>query len=267
MGPMAQWREQCRVTRRMEAHPPTPGSTHTLHILPEHPPLPNPCPPLTPLSTHLPSWPDEPTPFLVTQEPPSFPQGNNIVMTLRWLNEAGEGLTDKALLEWALDILRSPEDWRWLWSLEPVETPSSSLTQSQPLPPWYGVSNVSPPNTSALNALSTSAPFATLPPPDIPNGPVSCNPVPYVESSVMWAPVVQPQPQLTHPLSLPKWVTWEDLDLVPQGYNRGNVTIEEAPTSFSPFSSVDCMLFSHFSFDDFITIAFPDLVRDLGIQI
>ena len=45
------------------------------------------------------------------------------------------------------------------------------------------------------------------------------------------------------------------------------VTVEEAPISSSPFTLVDCMLFSHFSFNDFITIAFPDLTADLDIQI
>ena len=42
------------------------------------------------------------------------------------------------------------------------------------------------------------------------------------------------------------------------------VMVEEAPTSFSPFSLVDCILLSHFSFNDFITVAFPDLARDQG---
>ena len=83
----------------------------------------------------------------------------------------------------------------------------------------------------------------------------------------MWAPVAQLQPRLTHSLSLPKWVTLEDFELVPQGYKEGNVTVEEAPTSFSPFSLVDCMLLSHFSFNNFITIAFLDLARDLDVQI
>ena len=46
-----------------------------------------------------------------------------------------------------------------------------------------------------------------------------------------------------------------------------HVTVEEAPTSFSPFSLVDCMLLSHLSFDDFVTVAFPDLARDLDAQI
>ena len=45
------------------------------------------------------------------------------------------------------------------------------------------------------------------------------------------------------------------------------VTVEKIPTSFSPFSLVDCMLISHFSFDDFITIAFLDLAGDLDSQI
>ena len=45
------------------------------------------------------------------------------------------------------------------------------------------------------------------------------------------------------------------------------VTVEEAPISFSPFPSTDCTLYSHFSFDDFVMIAFPDLTRDLDDQI
>ena len=45
------------------------------------------------------------------------------------------------------------------------------------------------------------------------------------------------------------------------------VTVEEAPISFSPFSPTNCTLYSHFSFDDFIRIAFPDLTRDLDDQI
>ena len=83
----------------------------------------------------------------------------------------------------------------------------------------------------------------------------------------MWVPVVQPQLQLAHPLTLPKWVTLEDFEPVSQDYEGGNVTIEEAPTWFSPFSLVDCMLLSHFSFNDFIAVAFPDLARDLDTQI
>ena len=47
----------------------------------------------------------------------------------------------------------------------------------------------------------------------------------------------------------------------------GSVTVEGAPTSFSPLSLVDCMLLSHFSFNDFIMVAFPDLAGDLDIQI
>ena len=45
------------------------------------------------------------------------------------------------------------------------------------------------------------------------------------------------------------------------------VTVEKIPTSFSPFSLVDCTLISHFSLDDFITIAFLDLAGDLDSQI
>ena len=45
------------------------------------------------------------------------------------------------------------------------------------------------------------------------------------------------------------------------------VMVEDPPTSFSPFSLMDCMLLSHFSFNDFVTVAFPDLARDLDFQI
>ena len=83
----------------------------------------------------------------------------------------------------------------------------------------------------------------------------------------MWVPVAQPQLQHTALLSLPEWVTSEDFELVPQDYEGGNVTVEEAPISFSPFSLTDCMLLSHFSFNDFVAIAFPDLAKNLDIQI
>ena len=45
------------------------------------------------------------------------------------------------------------------------------------------------------------------------------------------------------------------------------VTVEDPPISFSPFSLVDCTMLSHFSFNDFVAIAFLDLVGDLDIQI
>ena len=83
----------------------------------------------------------------------------------------------------------------------------------------------------------------------------------------MWAPVAQLQPQLALALSLPEWVTSEGFEPAPQDYEGGNVMVEEVPTSFSPFSLVDCTLLSHFSFNNFITIAFPDLTRDLDDQI
>ena len=43
--------------------------------------------------------------------------------------------------------------------------------------------------------------------------------------------------------------------------------VGEPPISFSPFSFTDCTMLSHFSFNDFVAIAFPDLARDLDIQI
>ena len=45
------------------------------------------------------------------------------------------------------------------------------------------------------------------------------------------------------------------------------VTVEEAPISLSLFPPIDCTLYSHFPFDDFVMIAFPDLTRDLDDQI
>ena len=157
----------------------------------------------------------------VALEPLPFPQGNNIIMTLCWLNEAGEGLTDVVLLEWALDMLHSPEDWRWLWNPEPATTPSSSLTQNPPPQLWYSVSNVNLLSMYIPNAQSTNVPSVALPLLDTPNAPASCDPAPSVESSVMWAPVAQLQLWLTHPLSLPEWVTLEGFESVSQGYDRG----------------------------------------------
>ena len=45
------------------------------------------------------------------------------------------------------------------------------------------------------------------------------------------------------------------------------VMVMETPTSFSLFSPTDCMLYSHFSFNDFVMVAFLDLTRDLDDQI
>ena len=177
-------------------------------------------------------------------------------------------MADKVLLEWALDMLHSLEDWRWLWSPEPATTPSSSPTLPNHLTPLlYDASNANPWTTYAPTALSTFAPSAKGLPLDTHSAPALCAPAQSVENSVMWAPVVQPQLQHTHPLSLPEWATSGDFEPVSQDYNGGNVTVEGAPISFSPFSSVDCTLLSHFSFNDFVTVAFLDLARDLDIQI
>ena len=233
------------------------------------PPPPNPYPLLTLPSILLPNWPDEPTRSLVVSEPRlPFPQENNIVATLCRLNKAGEGLANEVLLEWALDVLRSPEDWRWLWSPEPAATPSISLTPLNcPSPQSHNASSANPWTTCAHIALSTSAHSVGGSPPDTLNALAQCTPAPSVENSVMWVPLVQPQPRHALHLSLPKWVTWDDLESESQGYDGGNVTVVETPTSFSPFPSTDCTLYSHFSFDDFIMIAFPDLTRDLDDQI
>ena len=197
-----------------------------------------------------------------------FPQENDIIATLCRLNEAGEGLADEVLLEWALDMLRSLEDWRWLWSPEPATTPSIFPTPQDRPPLWpYGASSANPWTTYAPIAQSMSAHSVDESPPDTLNVHAQCVLAPSVENWVMWAPLAQPQPRCTLHLSLPEWATWDNLETESQGYNGGNVTVEETPISFSPFPSTDCTLYSHFSFDDFIMIAFPDLTRDLDDQI
>ena len=46
-----------------------------------------------------------------------------------------------------------------------------------------------------------------------------------------------------------------------------DVTVEDVPIPFSPFSSADCTMLNHFSFNDFVAIAFPDIAGDLDVQI
>ena len=136
-----------------------------------------------------------------------------------------------------------------------------------PLPhlPWYDASSVGPLTTFAPNVLNTSAPFVNWPHLDTLNEPASCAPVPYVESSVMWAPVAQLQPLHVHPP--PDWLTEGVFESGSRSYDGGNVTIEDVPIPFSPFSAADCTMLNHFSFEDFVAIAFPDLAGDLDIQI
>ena len=81
----------------------------------------------------------------------------------------------------------------------------------------------------------------------------------------MWAPVAQPQPQLVHPL--PNWFADGMFKSGPQSNEGGNVMVEEPPIPFSPFSLANCTMLSHFSFNDFVAVAFPDLAGDLDIQI
>ena len=233
------------------------------------PPPPTLYPLLTLPSTLLPNWPNKPTYSLAILGPHlSFPPENDIIVTLCWLNKAGEGLANKVLLEWALDVLRSPEDWRWLWSLEPATIPLLFPTPLNHLSPLlYDASNANPWTMCAPIVQSTFARSADESPPDTLSTCAPCTPAQSVENSVMWAPIAQPQPWHALRLSLPEWATWDDLESESQGYKGGNVTVMEAPTPFSPFSLTDCMLYSHFSFNDFVMIAFPDLTRDLDAQI
>ena len=81
----------------------------------------------------------------------------------------------------------------------------------------------------------------------------------------MWAPVTQPQPLHVH--LPPDWLTEGVLELGSRNYDGGNVTIEDVPILFSPFSAADCTMLNHFSFEDFVAIAFLDIAGDLDIQI
>ena len=161
-------------------------------------------------------------------------------------------------------MLRSLEDWRWLWSLEPAAIPLTFPTPpNHLLLPLYNASNANPWTMYTPIVQSTSAHSVDKSPPDTPSAHVQCAPAQSVESSVMWAPLSQPQLRHTLHLSLPKWVTWDNLESESQGYEGGNVMAMEAPTPFSLFSPTNCTLYSHFSFDDFVMIAFLDLTGDL----
>ena len=201
---MMQWREQFKKKKIID--PLFPSSNHIPPAQPEPPRPPTPCPLLTPQSTHSPNWLNEQTHFPLTDQTP-FPPGNVTEGTLLQLREVGLELTEEELQQWALDALLCPEDWKWLWELAPAPTPLTSPTPPLPHPPWYGASNVGLPTMSTPSAPNTFAPSVDWPLLDTPNKPATCVPVPYVESSVMWAPVAQLQPQLVHPL--PEWLTNE----------------------------------------------------------
>ena len=157
-------------------------------------------------------------------------------------------------------MLRSPEDLRWLWSPEPAAIPLTFPTPPNHLPLLsYDASNANSWTMYAPIVRSTSAHSVDKLPPDTPSAHAQCAPAQSVESSVMWAPLAQPQLWHALHLSLPEWMTWDDLESESQGYEGGNVMAMEAPTPFSPFSPTNCTLYSHFSFDDFVMIAFPDL--------
>ena len=246
------------VQEEEDRRPPLPLT----ELEPPHPLTP--CPPPTPQSTLFPNWPAVQTHFPLTDRTPFLPRNITEGMLLR-LNEVGLELTEEELRQWALDVLLCPEDWRWLWEPAPAPTPLKSPTPPLLHLPWYDASSVGLPTMFAPNVLNTSVPFVDWLPLDILNVPATCALAPYVESTVMWAPVAQPQPQLTHPL--PEWLTDGVLKSGSQSNDGGNVMIEDPPISFSPFSLTDCTMLSHFSFNDFIAIAFPDLAGDLDIQI
>ena len=81
----------------------------------------------------------------------------------------------------------------------------------------------------------------------------------------MWAPVAQLQPQHMHPP--PDWLTEGIFESGSRNNDEGNVTVEDPPIPFSPFSPADYTMFSHFSFNDFVALAFLDIAGDLDLQI
>ena len=261
--PMTQWREQFKRNRKIrDPFLPVSNPAPLAQPGPLRPPIQS--PPQIQLSIHLSNWPVTPTHFPLADQTP-FPLGNATEGTLCQLREVGLELTEEELQQWALDALLCLEDWKWLWELERAPTPLTFPTPPLPHLPWYDAFNADPPTMSALNALNTSVPSVEWPPQDIPNILATCAPAPFVENSVMWAPVAQLQPQLMHPL--PEWLTEGVLKSESQNNNGGNVTVENPLIPFSPFSPTDCTLLSHFSFNNFIAVAFPDLARDLDIQI
>ena len=142
-------------------------------------------------------------------------------------------MTEEELRRWALDVLLCLEDWKWLWEL-PAPAPTPLMSPTPPLPhlPWYNASSVDLPTTFAPNVLNTSAPFADWPLLDIPNAPATCTPVPFVESSVMWAPVAQLQPQPAYPP--PEWLTEGIFKPESQNNDGGNVMVENPLSHFLP---------------------------------
>ena len=260
---MTQWREQFKKRKTVDPLFPLSNPAPLALHEPLHPPTR--FPPLTLQSTRFPSWPDEQTPFPLADQTP-FPPENDTGGTLLRLREVGLKLTEEELRQWALDALLCLEDWKWLWeSPAPAPTPLTSSTLPLPRPPWYDASNVDPQNMFAPNVLSTSAPFVNWPHLDTPNELATCAPVPYVENSVMWGPVAQLQPQ--HARLPPEWLTEGMFKSGSRNYGGGNVMVEGPPTPFSPFSLTNCTLLNHFSFEDFIVVAFPDIAGDLDIQI
>ena len=260
---MTQWREQFKRRKKtIDPLLPSPIPTPPAPLEPPHPP--NPFPPPIPQSTNLPNWPTVQTHFPFADQTPSPPR-NITEGTLLQLREVGLELTEEELWQWALDALLSPEDWKWLWELAPALIPLRSPTPPLPHLLWYDASSASPPTMFVPNVPSTSVPFVDWLPLDIPNEPATCTPAPFVESSVMWAPVAQLQLQFTRPP--PEWLAKGVFKSESQNNDGGNVMVENPPISFSPFSPVDCTMLSHFSFNDFVAIAFPDLVGDLDAQI
>ena len=102
IAPMMQWREQFKKRKTVDPLFPLLNPDPLTQHGPLHPPTQYPPPTLQ--STHFPSWPDEQTPFPLTDRTP-FPLENITGGTLLQLREVGLELTEEELRQWALDVL------------------------------------------------------------------------------------------------------------------------------------------------------------------
>ena len=160
---------------------------------------------------------------------------------------------------WLLGKLLSPEDWKWCLDQAPVQTPSPSCLGHPCLTQPPSTSNAmfaSPSNMSTPTALAINVPSVTHSPPNTLNMSALTTFMSYAENTDirMWTAQLQPlQTYLDHPMD-----KLEELmgifESGSQGNEGDNVTVMETPT-YSSFSLL-------FSFDDFISYAFPNVIMD-----
>ena len=88
--------------------------------------------------------------------------------------------------------------------------------------------------------------------------------LPNLESWLVDLSAAHDDAQAAHKIAQQKMKEWITSKCTPW---KVGITVEGPPIPFSPFSLADCTLLNHFSFNDFVAIAFPDIARDLDIQI